>query len=349
VSHSGPAIRRPLVRRAFTLTGPQIRHIKNRRSGLFGLGFWFEPHSRGSASGFGGGLIPLSTPREASRAVSCCRGQGGQEDRALGKEELALGRGGGDLSGVCCALPVGGPVFDSSGSGGKCHSGRGGVFRGVRGGGWSGDWRCQRGDLRVWHLRNPKGSPVRSGVRGGDSRGRAWIAVGQRGGCGREFRGRSRQSRIARARAGWVERDSGRRFASGFFWGIWFPDQIGHGVRGARGCFGGLLKDPGAGGIVLRMSLAATVGGDAAALGVGGFTKGAISAAFVDLLTDKHHQARTSFRNADGSSLNADKYACGVAPKNLARAHGGPLQVGEKMIFLWMVKNDADRGFWTRR
>ncbi len=74
-----------------------------------------------------------------------------------------------------------------------------------------------------------------------------------------------------------------------FLGGIWFPDWIGHGVRGARGCFGGLLKDPGTGGIVLRMSLAATVGGTAAALGVGGFTRGAISAAFVDLLTDEHH------------------------------------------------------------
>ena len=100
----------------------------------------------------------------------------------------------------------------------------------------------------------------------------------------------------------------------------------------------GLLKDPCAGGIVLRTSIAANVGGTAAALGGGSFTMGAISAAFVDLLTDKHHQARTSFRNADGSSLNADKDACGVPPKNLARAHGGPLQAGEKLIFLWMVE-----------
>ena len=110
----------------------------------------------------------------------------------------------------------------------------------------------------------------------------------------------------------------------------------------------GLLKYPGAGGIVLRTSIAATVGGTAAALGGGNFTNGAISAAFVHLFHDKHHQAINSFRNADGSSLNGDKDACGMAPNNLARAHGGPLQSGEQLIFIWMVKNDVDRGFRTR-
>jgi hypothetical protein len=47
------------------------------------------------------------------------------------------------------------------------------------------------------------------------------------------------------------------------------------------------LKDRGAGGIVLRTSIAATVGGTAAALGGGSFTNGAISAAFVHLFNDE--------------------------------------------------------------
>ena len=80
----------------------------------------------------------------------------------------------------------------------------------------------------------------------------------------------------------------GGDFASGFVGGA-FGSLAGSamGYAGDRGYFGGLLKDRGAGGIVLSTSIAATVGGTAAALGGGSFTNGAISVAFVHLFNDE--------------------------------------------------------------
>jgi hypothetical protein len=128
----------------------------------------------------------------------------------------------------------------------------------------------------------------------------------------------------------------GGDFASGFIGGA-FGSMAGSaiGYAGDQGYFGGLLKDRGAGGIVLRTSIAATVGGTAAALGGGSFTNGAISAAFVHLFNDEMriiNHVKNILVNAVRKAWNTPNTVLGLLWGGLGMVGGAKPTLGNNAI-----------------